>query len=184
MVMDRALIASFGFRAFGIHVNGMVATPAGPALWIGKRAANKSVEPGKLDNMVAGGQPADLSLTENLLKEAAEEAGLLAELALQARPVGAISYCLEDGIGLKRDTLFLYDLTLPAGIIPYPHDGEMESFALHALPDLLARLKEGFVFKFNVALVLIDFMIRHGAVTPESEPDYLALVSGLHTDLD
>jgi 8-oxo-dGTP pyrophosphatase MutT (NUDIX family) len=184
MAMDRALVSIFGIRAFGIHVNGMVRKPDGIHLWIGKRAANKAVEPGKLDNMVAGGQPANLGLAENLIKEASEEAGLSAEIARQAKPVGAVTYCMEEGIGLKRDTLFLYDLELSEGQRVVPHDGEMESFTLTALPDLLARLRQGFDFKFNVALVLIDFMIRHGVITPETEPDYLDLATGLHTPLE
>jgi len=184
MRMDRALVSIFGIRAFGVHVNGMVRKPDGLHLWIGKRAADKPIEPGKLDNMVAGGQPADLTLSQNLLKEAAEEAGLSAEIAGKAQPAGAITYCMEDGIGLKRDTLFLYDLELSADQKVTPHDGEMESFSLMAQPDLLARLRQGFDFKFNVALVLIDFMIRHGIITPENEPDYLDLATGLHTPLE
>jgi hypothetical protein len=33
-------------------------------------------------------------------------------------------------------------------------------------------------FKFNVNLVMIDFLIRHGVIGPE-RPDYLELLSGL-----
>jgi hypothetical protein len=36
-------------------------------------------------------------------------------------------------------------------------------------------------FKFNCALVVIDFLIRHGVVAPDDEPDYLTLVRGLRT---
>jgi hypothetical protein len=34
-------------------------------------------------------------------------------------------------------------------------------------------------FKFNCALVVIDFLIRHGYIKPEDE-DYLKLIDGLH----
>jgi hypothetical protein len=34
-------------------------------------------------------------------------------------------------------------------------------------------------FKFNCALVVIDFLIRHGLIAPD-HPDYVALVRGLH----
>ena len=33
-------------------------------------------------------------------------------------------------------------------------------------------------FKFNCNLVIIDFLIRHGLITPD-HPDYLALAAGL-----
>jgi 8-oxo-dGTP pyrophosphatase MutT (NUDIX family) len=184
MVMDRAAIALLGIKAFGVHVNGMVLGDQELNLWIGKRAADKSVEPGKYDNMVAGGQPAGLSLQENLYKECAEEAGLTPDIVKRSQPVSLVTYCMEDGRGLKRDTLFIYDMLVPEGVEPRPVDGEMESFFLMRRGLLVSLLRDGFKFKFNVALVLIDFLIRHGFLTPESEPDYPALVTGLHTALD
>jgi hypothetical protein len=33
-------------------------------------------------------------------------------------------------------------------------------------------------FKFNCSLVVIDFLIRHGVITP-ADPDYFDLVTGL-----
>jgi len=184
LAMDRSLVPALGIRAFGIHVNGVVRRADGPRLWIGTRAYDKSVEPGKLDNMVAGGQPAELALQENLVKEAGEEAGLSTELALTARSCGAITYCMEEGEGLRRDTLFLYDLEMPEEVKPRAVDGEMQSFSLRSLPELLDLLRDGFSFKFNVALVIIDFMIRNGFVTADNEPDYLALITGLHRSFD
>ena len=185
MVVDRAVVSLLGIKAFGIHVNGMVLENQELQLWIGKRAADKSVEPGKFDNMVAGGQPAGLSLRDNLIKEAAEEAGLTEEVVrLRAQPVSLITYCMEDGRGLKRDTLFVYDLLMPEGLEPRAVDGEMEHFRLMRRGMIMNLLREGFSFKFNVALVLIDFLVRHGFLTPEDEPDYPALITGLHTPLD
>lgn len=187
MAIDRAAVALLGIKAFGLHVNGMVLLEHDKdlQLWIGKRSANKGVEPGKYDNMVAGGQPAGLSLQENLLKESAEEAGFGPDLVKRAQPVSLITYCMEDGRGLKRDTLFVYDMLVPEGTEPKAVDGEMEGFVRMRRGMILNMLRgEGFPFKFNVALVLIDFLIRHGFITPETEPDYPALVTGLHTRLD
>ena len=45
---------------------------------------------------------------------------------------------------------------------------------------MLATVRDTDDFKFNCALVVIDFLIRHGLLTPDDEPDYLRLVSGLH----
>jgi hypothetical protein len=186
MVMDRAAVALLGIKAFGIHVNGMVLSERKQELqlWIGKRAADKGVEPGKFDNMVAGGQPAGLGLQENLLKESAEEAGFGPEIVKRAQPVSLITYCMEDGRGLKRDTLFIYDMLVPEEAEPTPCDGEMEHFTLMRRGMILNLLREGFTFKFNVALVLIDFLVRHGFLSPETEPDYAALVGGLRTPLE
>jgi hypothetical protein len=138
------------------------------------------VEPNKLDNLVAGGQPAGLTLAQNLLKESAEEASIPAELASQARSVGAITYGMEGTFGVKRDTLFLYDLEVPADFVPRNADGEIAEFSLRSVDAVAELVRNGLDFKYNVALVIIDFLIRHGRLTPENEPDYLDLVSGLH----
>ncbi|OAN65754.1 NUDIX hydrolase [Magnetospirillum moscoviense] len=177
--IDRGLVSLFGIRAYGVHVNGFVRTPDGLRLWVAKRALGRPVAPGKLDNLIAGGQPAHLSLMDNLVKEAAEEANVPEPLARTALPVGAISYCLDDEWGAKPDTMFCYDLELPPGFVPVNTDGEVESFALMAPSEAAARIKAGGDFKFNVNLVVTDFLIRHGFLNPDDEPDYVEIVSGL-----
>ncbi len=179
MRIDRAVVAQFGTPAYGLHVNGFVRQPDGSlSLWVGRRARDREVSPGKLDNLIAGGQPIGLTLAENLVKEAHEEAGIDAALASRAVPVGAISYCMETEAGLKQDTLFLYDLELDAGFVPRNTDGEVERFELWPLERVAESVRETQDWKFNVNLVVIDFLVRHGWLTPE-EPDYLAIVKGL-----
>lgn len=176
--IDRGAVPLFGTRSFGVHLNGFVGAGDDLALWIGKRAADKPVAPGKLDNMVAGGQPIGLTLMENLAKECAEEAAIPEALARQAKPVGAITYVMELNDGLRVDTLFCFDLAVPKDFTPRNIDGELESFALWPVAEVLDRMRRTDDFKFNVNLVLIDFFIRHGVLTPD-EPDYLGLVAGL-----
>src|SRR3546814_19054180 len=107
--MERGAVPLFGLPAFGVHVNGYVATDAGPLLWVGKRAKPKTVAPGKLDHLVAGGHPYGLGLMENVIKEAAEEASVPAALAALARPVGAVRYVCERTEGLRNDVAFCFD---------------------------------------------------------------------------
>jgi 8-oxo-dGTP pyrophosphatase MutT (NUDIX family) len=177
--IDRGVVSLFGIRAYGVHVNGFVRRSDGLHLWIGRRALDKSVAPGKLDNMVAGGQPYNLTLADNLLKEAAEEADIPLRIAATARPVGAISYCLEDQWGLKPDVMFCYDLEVPADFVPRNTDGELQGFTLMPVPEVARMVRNTDEFKFNVNLVIIDFLIRHGLISPDHEPDYVELVSGL-----
>lgn len=178
--LDRGAAPYFGIRAFGVHLNGYVVDQdGGLSLWIGTRALDKAIAPGKLDNIVAGGQPVGLSLRENLIKECAEEANLPADLARQAVSAGAITYRFASNRGLQTDTLFLYDLQMPASVIPENTDGELTGFELWPIERVAQRLAETDDFKFNVALVLIDFMIRHGCLDVE-HPAYLPLTHGLH----
>lgn len=182
MEIDRGVVSLFGVRSYGVHVNGIIRDGGEMRLWIAKRAVDKAVAPGKLDNMIAGGQPAGLGLKENLIKEAAEEADIPEDVALTARPVGAISYCHEDQWGLKPDTMFCYDLDVPAGFVPRNTDGEIESFRPMELDEVAARVRDTDDFKFNVNLVLLDFLVRQGRLCPDSEPDYVDIVRGLRRD--
>lgn len=177
--IDRAVVNHFGVTAYGLHVNGFVRrADGGVDLWIGRRALDRGVAPGKLDNLIAGGQPIGLSLRENLIKEAHEEAGIAPELAVQARPVGVITYIMDTPVGLKVDGLFLYDLELPPGHMPRNTDGEVDGFELMPWERVAEIVRETDDFKFNCNLVIIDFLIRHGLITPD-HPDYLALAAGL-----
>ncbi len=180
--IDRTAAPYFGLRAYGQHLNGFVRGRDGLKLWIARRSADRRVYPNKLDNMVAGGLPHDLGLAENLRKECMEEASVPEELAARAIPVGALSYCKETPVGLKPDTLYCYDLELPADFLPSNSDGEVAEFMLLPVEQVLALVRDSDEFKLNCNLVLIDFFIRHGILNPES-PDYLELSLGLREKL-
>lgn len=177
--IDRAGLPGLGLPAFGIHVNGYVWTESGLHLWIGHRARDRQVAPGKLDHLVAGGITMGYSAGETLIKEAEEEADLPADIARLARPVSQVTYCLALPEGLRNDTLFVYDLELPQGVVPVSNDGEVERFELMPIAKVIEILRETDDFKFNVNLVLIDFLARHSLIDPDSEPDYAALIKGL-----
>ena len=176
--IDRGAVPVLGVRGYGVHVNGLVEGPHGLEMWIGRRARDKPNDPGKLDHLVAGGQPHGMTVFDNLVKEAAEEAGLPTALARRAAPVGAVSYRCERPDGLRDDVVFCYDLVLPPDFVPRNTDGEVESFELWPMETVAARLAESDDFKFNVALVIVDLMVRHGVLGPD-DPDYMAIVAGL-----
>jgi 8-oxo-dGTP pyrophosphatase MutT (NUDIX family) len=161
-VLDRGALPSFGVIGVGVHLNGLVRRADGLHLWVARRAANKKLDPGKLDHLVAGGVPAGYTPFEALLKEAEEEAGLPEALARQARQVALFTYNMERPEGLRRDVLYAYDLELPVDFIPQPMDGEVESFALWPLAQVAEVLSRTDEFKFNVTLVLIDLLLREG----------------------
>jgi isopentenyldiphosphate isomerase len=182
LVIDRACAPYFGVRAFGQHINGFVRGPDGIQLWIGRRAANRRVYPLHLDNMVAGGLPWGMSLAENLRKECREEAGIDADLADQARPVGAVTYCRASKRGLKPDVIYCYDLELPADFRPRCTDGEVEDFYLWPVEQVLETVRDTAEFKLNCNLVIIDFLARHGYLDQDA-PDYLDILQGLRRPL-
>lgn len=181
--LDRGAVPFFGTRAYGVHLNGYRHDGDAVLLWVGHRAPNKRVAPDKLDNLVAGGIGNGHGLVETLIKEADEEAMIAADLIARAVPAGAVSYRMETALGIRDDVLFVYDLELPAGFVPHNRDGEFVDFALMPAAAVLDRIRDGFDFKFNVNLVILDFAVRHGILRPD-DPEYLEVASGLHRPLD
>jgi 8-oxo-dGTP pyrophosphatase MutT (NUDIX family) len=181
--LDRGAVPFFGARAYGVHLNGWRQDRGRLMLWVGRRAPNKMVAPSKLDNLVAGGISWEHGLEATLVKEAEEEASIPADLIAHAVPAGAISYRCETELGLRDDVLFVYDLETPQAFEPKNTDGELVEFMLMPADEVVARVRASDDFKFNVNLVIADFALRHGVVTPE-EPDYLGIVTGLHRPID
>lgn len=181
-VLDRGSAAYFGIKAYGQHLNGYVISDDGLKLWTACRASDRIHFPGKLDNIVAGGLPHNISLKNNLLKECQEEADIPAQLAKRARATGAITYCCETEVGLKPDTLYCYDLELPQSFVPQNTDGEVAEFQLLNLENLIKQIRDTDDFKPNCNLVFLDFFIRHGVIRPEQE-NYVELITGLHSSI-
>ena len=177
--VDRALAAYLGLRSFGQHLNGFVRQDGRIMMWIARRARDRLIFPGALDNMVAGGLPAGVALWDNLLKECEEEAGMPADLARRARPVGVLSYNRVAERGFRPDVLYCYDIELPATFSPRNTDGEVEAFMLLPIEEVAEIVRDSDEFKLNCNLVVIDFLVRHGLIGPE-DPDYLGIVTGLH----
>lgn len=177
-LIDRVAASLFGLRCFGVHLNGYVRRRDGIHLWVGRRAGNRGIAAGKLDNMVAGGQPAGLSLEENLAKEAYEEAGLLPAQIEAARAVGSLRYTMDTPTGVRRDTLFCYDLEMPADLEPRNTDGEVAGFELWPAHTVLESLRGADDWKFNVSLVVLDFLLRHHVLGAD-DPEYRQLMAAL-----
>ena len=178
-LIERAAMPVFGGCGYGVHVNGLVRKADGLSLWLGRRARNKPTDPGKLDQIAAGGLPWGISPFANMQKECAEEAGISGSLSASAFSVGVRSYFYEVENGLRADVMFCYDLFLPEDFHPHNRDGEVADFLclpLREIPDLLRR---GDKVKFNSALVMIDCCLRYGVID-EKEPDYQAICDLLH----
>ena len=181
--VDRGAVAFFGARAYGVDLNGYRRDRDGLHLWVGRRAPNKRLAPNKLDNLVAGGIGNGYGVAATLAKEAEEEAGMPASLIERAVPVGAITYLMENEIGIRDGVLFVYDLETPAEFMPQNRDGEVVDFELMPAESVIERIRATDDFKFDVNLVFLDFAMRHGLI-PIDDPEYLTVASGLHRPFD
>lgn len=178
-VIERAAMPVLGACGYGVHVNGLTKRNNEVHMWLGKRAHDKSTDPGKLDQIAAGGIPHGISVFANMQKECEEEAALPPELTQHARAVGMTSYLRQTENGIRADVLFNYDLWLPPDFTPENRDGEVAEFICLPLHDIAAIVEHTDNIKFNSALVIIDLLIRHGHLTPEHR-DYQAIAGSLN----
>lgn len=195
--IERAGAALFGVVTYGVHIVGYV--PANEELdvslrfWIPRRSPNKPTFPNMLDNTVAGGLGYPYGVTETCIKECYEEAGLSEEyVTKRLRSVGAISYEYQFDYeknesapsGLYQPEVeYLFDLEMDSDTVPTPVDNEVAEFNLMTVDEVKTELLAN-NFKPNTALVMIDFFIRHGIITPENEPNILEIQSRLHRKLE
>lgn len=190
--MERAATPLFGVVTYGVHMTCYRYVEGGQLrLWTPTRAMDKKTYPGMMDNTVAGGVATGEGAMECLVREAAEEASLSETIVREkAKAVGTVTYFHvrdhraggETGL-FQPECLYAFDLELPADVVPTPDDGEVHEFRLMSVEEVKRALAEG-RFKPNCALVLLDFFIRHGILTPENEPDYVEIVSKLHRRLE
>ena len=101
--LERATARYFGIHTYAAHVNGLVRRSGDIAMWIARRSLTKSIEPDRLDNLVAGGIAVGQSVAATVVKEAWEEAGIDANVAALARPAGTVHICREQPDGLQRE---------------------------------------------------------------------------------
>ena len=189
-LIERAAAPLLGCIEYGVHINGVVTDPSRGVdkMWMARRSATKSKYPGMLDHIVAGGQPAGMGLLENVLKECGEEAGIPEDMAREnVMAAGAISYAYFEpntgpGGALTRAVMFNYDLKLPSGYEPTPVDGEVDEFFTWTMEEVLESLAPDFddPLKPNCYLVVVDFLLRRGWLSPEAD-GYLDVLKELRS---
>lgn len=174
----------FGLQQFGTHLNGFVRTDGRVThVWIAQRSTTKKQWPGRFDTIVGGGLPANTSVLDNMIKEAEEEASLLAQWT-ESRLVAtrSISYVQDLREGLHYNTMFVFDLEIPRGMEPASNDGEVQAFECWPVTEIMSALSdEPERFKPNICLVLLDFLVRHGVLSADNFKEYEELQTALNS---
>lgn len=166
--MDRSATCLFGIRNYGVDINGYVRHPTrGLCIWLQQRSDTKQTWPGKWDNMVGGVLSVGYGIKETAIKEAAEEASIPESLVKNLVSAGCVSFLFESERGIFPNTEFVFDLELPEDFVPSNSDGEVQAFELLPANECLEKVfSPG--FKTTSCPVVIDFLIRHGVITPEN----------------
>ncbi|KAF5325389.1 hypothetical protein D9619_009882 [Psilocybe cf. subviscida] len=189
--MERSACALFGLVTYGVHMSiyEQMEEEDGRTcirVWVPTRALTKPTYPRLLDNTVVGGIPSGMSAFESLVKECLEEASVEADVVRKhTRCVGSISYFFRTSKDWLQPERHVYDTLSPPGadpapFTPRPSDGEVKSFDLVSQDKPLQQLREG-LFKPNCSVVIVDLFIRLGYIMPESEPNFMKIMTRLHS---
>lgn len=167
--IERAAARLLGVTTYAVHVNGVVGADR---MWIARRSASKAIDPGMLDNLVAGGIAAGLSVAQTLVKEGWEEAGIPAELMSHAISRGRIRLLREVPEGVQSEILSVHDLQLPEAFLPINQDGEVAEFRLLPDTEILRLLRENADITLDAGLVMLSYLLRQGLVSAgEAAPE-------------
>ena len=134
--LERAAARYFGIHTYAAHVNGLVRDGDGVRMWIARRSAAKSIDPGMLDNLVGGGIAAGASVASTVVKESWEEAGIAPAVAMSAAPVAELTIFREQPDGIQHETIYAHDLWLPMQWTPANQDGEAVDHRLASLAEV------------------------------------------------
>lgn len=189
--IERFAVGLFGTTSRGAHLTAYTTTAEGEMkIWVPRRSSALKTYPGMLDTTVAGGVRAQETPFETIVHEADEEASLPESFVRRkAKSCGVLTYIhltdesffAEQGL-VMPDIVHVYDLELDSDVVPMPKDDEVKEFYCLSVPDIQANLKAG-AFKPNSAVVMIDFFIRHGIITPENEEDFTEICMRMHRRL-
>ncbi|KAH6626155.1 thiamine pyrophosphokinase-related protein-like protein [Chaetomium sp. MPI-SDFR-AT-0129] len=195
--IERSACPLFGVVTYGVHMtayrwNAGRDREDSMEIWVPRRSRDRAKYPGMLDTSVGGALATGETPWSCLIRESEEEASLGEETVKRATAAGDITFfCLSDeGSGgeeglAQPERMYIFDLDLTGSPLDTlaQNDGSVEAFELLTVSEVKRALSRK-EFKPNSALVLIDFLIRHGQITPEDEPDYQDILLRLHRNLE
>ena len=167
--IERAASRFWGTLTLGAHCNGYVADDAGRPthLWIARRSWTKPTDPGRLDNLIGGGVPLGQTPREAVVREGWEEAGLEPAQMTGLVTGGLVDLECDIPEGRQHERLHVFDLALPAGLVPRNVDGEVAEHRLMPVAEALARAAVG-ELTTDAALATLDFAVRHRLIEPNA----------------
>ncbi|MGE5616137.1 MAG: DUF4743 domain-containing protein [Bacillota bacterium] len=172
--IERAATRYFGMMSYAAHLNAFTARNGLTHAWIARRSLDKSIDPGKLDNLVGGRIAAGLTVDETLRKEAWEEASIPPAMLSGVCCAGAVRVEYSVPEGLHREILFVHDVWLPDDFKPVNQDGELAEIKCEMLEAVVQDILAG-EFTYDAGAVMIDGLMRQGILSPE-DPMYLEIL--------
>ena len=186
---DGVRIDLFRVVNYAVHMLGWVtAKDAGKKYWVLRRSLTNMTYPGKLDNTVGGSLSSCEKPIDCIVRECEEELSLdPAYTHANIKPCGTLSYHMTKSDlgapGCQPQVQYLYEMEFAEDVIPKIGDGEVGEIHLKTLDEVRTAPSNG-EFKLNCSMTWLSYLIRHGHLTAENEPDLVEICSRLHRKHD
>ena len=187
--LDGVGVGFFGIVNYSVHMIGWVKGSSGEVkYWVPRRALTKMSFPGMLDNTVGGSLSSGERAVDCIVREAEEEISIdPAYTRANVRPCGTASYQMTQtdhgDVGCQLQVQYLYEMEFDQSIVPKIGDGEVSEIQLKTLDEVREALAKG-EFKLNCAMTWLSFLIRHGHLNAENEPDLNQICARLNRKHD
>jgi len=186
--LDGCGVDMFGIVNYSVHLIAWVTTAEGIKIWVPRRAATKMSFPGMLDNTVGGSLAAGEKPLDGIMRECEEEICLdpaYTSANIRACGINSFQLTVTDLLepACQHQVQYLYEMELRQDIVPKIGDGEVGELNLLSLGELSRAMASGQV-KLTCNMTYLAFLIRHGHINAENEPDFVEICSRLHRHHD
>ncbi|SMC85127.1 NUDIX hydrolase [Polynucleobacter kasalickyi] len=156
--LERAAFRGFGLMSTAVHINGFTRDGS---IWLATRSDSKSVDPGLIDNMTAGGINAIETVQSCAERELWEEAGVVSNQLNNLFPAGLIEVRrFLPPHEIHHEKIFTFDLFVDENWTPINHDGEVQSFQKHGIEEVIDFILSEKMTQ-DAAVVTADFILRN-----------------------
>ncbi|KAK2611592.1 hypothetical protein N8I77_004925 [Diaporthe amygdali] len=182
LTMNGCGVDMFGIVNFSVHMIGWVMTAEGVKIWVSRRAMTRMSYPGMLDNTVGGSLLVGEKPIDGIVRECEEEICLDPTYTrANIKPCGTNSFqlTLTDSplTACQHQVQYLYEIELRQEIVPKIGDGEVSELHLKTIDEVREAMKNG-EFKLSYNMTYLAFLIRHGYINAENEPDLPEIALG------
>nr|XP_018266414.1 uncharacterized protein I303_00389 [Kwoniella dejecticola CBS 10117]OBR88572.1 hypothetical protein I303_00389 [Kwoniella dejecticola CBS 10117] len=186
--IERSAAPIFGFTVPNVHLIAHQGEGGDVRIWVQKHVDidkdGQSREKFNTSVTLSGAVPAGKTPFEAAVTAAHEDAGWTEDFTkAHMKNTGMVSlFQIAKWGGLVPGT-YVYDLRLPSEDsigyqVPKSSD-ESTTFQSLSISEVFAALNKN-EFRPTSAAVMVDFLIRHGHITPENEPNYAKIIRRLH----
>ena len=179
----------FGVVNYSVHMIGWVTTKDRlKKYWVPRRSMSKMSFPGMLDNTLGGSLSSGENPIDCIVRECEEDISLDPTYTrANIKACGNTSYQMNKTDlgkpGCQLQVQYLYEMEFSEEVIPKIGDGEVGELYMKTLDEVRSALANG-EFKLNCAMTWLSYLIRHGHLNAENEPDLVEISSRLHRKHD